>query len=355
MIINQWVPAAHRGDAIGDSARRVRDLLRAMGHESGLFALTIDDELRGDVRPFSDPASRSGDLTVFHFALPSPMTEPFARLDGGRVLQYHNITPAHFFTPYDPQLFRLASLGRRELATLVGHVDLALGDSEYNRQELAALGFAPTGVMPIAVNTRRVTDAPPRPALERVLAEEGWANFLFVGRIAPNKRIEDHIKLAEVYKRYVDEEYRFVFVGRHDTVPSYYAAIRQLMLEFKMPEERFWFTGPVPDEDLATYYRAARVYVSLSEHEGFCVPLLEAMAADVPVLAYAAGAVSETLGGAGVTFAPKDLEFAAELLGELAYDDDLRARVIAGQRARLPAFGDEAITAGLERLVGRFA
>jgi glycosyltransferase involved in cell wall biosynthesis len=355
MIVNQWVPAAHRGDAIGDSARRVRDMLRAMGHESDLFALTIDDDLRGDVRWFSERGARLGDVTIFHFALPSPMTEAFAHLDGGRVLQYHNITPAHFFAPYDPPLFRLASLGRRELATLVGHVDLALGDSDYNRQELAALGFAPTGVMPIAVNTRRLTGAPPRPAVERLLTEEGWANFLFVGRIAPNKRIEDHIRLAEVYKRYVDEEYRFVFVGRHDAVPSYYATIRALMLEFRMPEERFWFTGPVPDEDLAAYYRAARVYVSLSEHEGFCVPLLEAMAADVPVLAYAAGAVPETLGGAGVTFTPKDLEFAAELLGDLAYDDDLRGQVIAGQRARLTAFSDASMTAGLERMVAEFA
>ena len=101
MTVNQWVPAAHRGDAIGDSARRVRDLLRAKGHGSDLFALTIDDDLRDDVRPFADPAARTGDVTIFHYALPSPMTAAFATLPGGRVLQYHNITPAHFFAGYD--------------------------------------------------------------------------------------------------------------------------------------------------------------------------------------------------------------------------------------------------------------
>ena len=111
MIIHQWVPAAHRGDAIGDSARKVRDLLREMGHDSDVFALTIDDDLRNDVRPFGDPAASRGDITIFHFALPSPMTEPFARLTGGKVLQYHNITPAAFFAPYDAGLFRLAALG----------------------------------------------------------------------------------------------------------------------------------------------------------------------------------------------------------------------------------------------------
>src|SRR5256885_2892782 len=342
MLINQWVPAAHRGDAIGDSARRVRDLLRHMGHESELYALTIDDELKHDVRPFGESAATRGDLTIFHYALPSPMTAGFASLDSGRILQYHNVTPASFFAPYDPSLFRLASLGRQELATLAGRVELALGDSEYNRQELEALGFAPTGVFPIAVDTSRVTRSVDCPALDLIL-DDGLVNFLFVGRIAPNKKIEDHIKLAEQYKRYIDAYYRFIFVGRYDVVPRYYAAIRALMDEYKLLPERFIFTGPVPDAELAAYYRASSVYISLSEHEGFCVPLVEAMAMDVPVLAYSAAAVPDTLGGAGVQFAPKDLEHAAELLGMLALEDEPRGRVLAGQRRRLNDFGDSMI------------
>ena len=350
MIVNQWVPAAHKGDAIGDSARRVRGLLREMGHESDLYAMTIDDDLRGDVIPWTDPGATRGDLTIFHFALVSPMTDAFARLASGRVLQYHNVTPAHFFAGYDAAIYRLAMLGREDLKSLVGHTDLAFGDSEYNRQELESLGFTNTGVFPIAVDTARITGAPRRPALEKVLEEEGWLNFLFVGRIVPNKKIEDHIKLAEQYKRYVDEQYRFIFVGKTDATPKYYAAVQSLIERFRMPEGRFIFTGPVPDDDLATYYRMADVYISLSEHEGFCVPLLEAMAADVPVLAFSAAAVPDTLGGAGVQFAPKDLEYAAELLGELAYNDTLRAQVIAGQRRRLADFGDDRIRIELERL-----
>jgi glycosyltransferase involved in cell wall biosynthesis len=350
MIINQWVPAAHRGDAIGDSARRVRGMLRAAGHESDIYALTMDDELRGDVRSFGDPAARQGHITIFHFALPSPMTEAFAALPGARVLQYHNITPAGFFAPYDPQLFRLAALGRQELRSLAGRVDVALGDSEFNRQELQALGFGNTGVMPIAVNTGRITSAPRRPALETFLGD-GLINILFVGRIVPNKRIEDHIRLAEMYKRYVDSYYRFIFVGRYDGVPRYYAMIRALLVEYRMLPDRFFFTGGVPDEDLAAYYRWADCYVSLSEHEGFCVPLVESMAADVPVLAYAAGAVPETLGGAGVLFAPKDLEFAAEMLGTLVYDRPVRERVLEGQRRRLLDFAPERIEARLHEVL----
>ena len=307
MIVHQWVPAAHKGDAIGDSARRVRDLLRGLGHESEVFALTIDDDLKGDVRPFADPAAKRGDATIFHYALPSRMTDTFGSLDGARVLQYHNVTPARYFAPYDPALFRLASLGRRDLATLAGRVDIALGDSEYNRQELESMGFGPTGVFPIAVDTARITQPSRRPALEDMLADDELVNFLFVGRIAPNKKIEDHIRLAEHYKRYVDAYYRFIFVGRYDVVPQYYSMIRGLMTEYRLLNDRFIFTGPVPD----------------------------------------------TLGGAGVQFAPKDLEYAAELLGLLAFDDGLRAKVIAGQRRRLEDFGDARILRELEAMLRR--
>lgn len=328
----------------------MRDLLRRMGHDAEIYALTIDDSLLGDVRPFADPDATRGDLTIFHFALPSPMSEAFGRLSNGRVLQYHNVTPASYFAPYDPMLFRLASIARTELATLVGRVDLALGGSEYNRRELESLGFNPTGVLPLAVNLARVTQRPDRPALAQTL-DDDFVNFLFVGRIAPNKKIEDHLRLAEHYKRYVDAYYRFIFVGKYDAVPRYYSSIRALMSEYRLLDERFVFTGPVPDEDLAVYYRHAAVYVSLSEHEGFCAPLLEAMATDVPILAFAAAAVPETLGGAGVQFAPKDLEYGAELLGALAFDDALRARVIAGQRRRLDDFGEARLTRELTALV----
>jgi L-malate glycosyltransferase len=334
MIINQWVPAAHRGDAIGDSARRVRELLRAHGHQSDLYALTIDEDLRGDVLPYSDGGARRGDVTIFHFALPSPMTDAFATLSGRKVLQYHNITPASFFAAYDPQLFRLAALGRQELQSLAGRVDLALGDSEFNRQELEELGFSPTGVLPIAVNTSRITDAPRRPALEKILGD-GLINILFVGRIVPNKRIDDHIRLAEMYKRYVDYYYRFIFVGRYDAVPSYFAQVQALITEFEMLPDRFWFTGPVPDEDLGAFYRWADAYVSLSEHEGFCVPLVEAFQMGVPVVARAATAVPATLDGGGVMYEDTDPNHVASILDAVLSDGGLRAQVIATQEQAL--------------------
>lgn len=354
MVINQWIPAAHRLDAVGDSARRMRTSLRAMGHDSDIFALTIDEDLRDDVLPWTEDGTRGADITIYHYALPSPLSAPFARLTSGRVLLYHNVTPAHFFAPFDANVFRLARAGRAELATLVGIPDLALGVSEFNRAELESMGFERTGVLPLAIDLDRLTKAPDRPAIRKMLTDD-WANILFVGRVVPNKKIEDHIFLAEHYKRYVDARYRFVFVGKYDLMPAYYAMIRSLIAEFRMLPERFVFTGPLPDEELAAVYRSSHAYVSLSEHEGFCAPLVEAMAMDVPVLAYAAGAVPETLGGAGVMFSPKDFEPAAELLGQLIYDESLRARVIERQRARAAEFTGDRVGRDLRSLVSRFS
>jgi glycosyltransferase involved in cell wall biosynthesis len=353
MVINQWIPTAHRGDAIGDSARRVRDVLRRLGHRSDIYAMVIDENMATEARPFAEDAARQGDITIFHFALPSPMTEAFAALPRGRVLQYHNVTPAHFWAPYAPEIFRLAMIARQELASLAGRTELAYGDSEYNCQELRALGFSRTSVFPIAVDVDRIVNAEPVPALDTWL-NDGLTNFLFVGRMVPNKRIEDIVRLAEYYKRYVDAYYRFIFVGRTDGVPRYYNMVRALIAELGWLQDRFLFTGPVPDNELAAYFRASSVYISMSEHEGFCVPLLEAMAADVPILAYASTAIPDTLGGAGVVFAPKDFEATAELLGILAFDDDTRSRVIQGQRQRLASFVGSRIDEACSSLVRQF-
>jgi glycosyltransferase involved in cell wall biosynthesis len=351
VIVNQWLAAAHRNDAVGDSARILRDLFRSWDHESEIYALTVDDDLVGDVRPWHHSGAKQGDLTILHYAIPSPMSAALATLPGTRVLLYHNMTPPFFFAPFDAGITRMAAAGRRDLATLVGRVDLALGVSDYNRRELETMGFDPTGVLPLAVDLERLRSARRVPSVEQWL-QDGLVNILFVGRIAPNKKIEDHIRLAEQFKRYVDSFYRFIFVGRYDAVPHYYATIRALIAEYKMLPDRFWFVGAVPNEELAAYYRNAHAYVSLSEHEGFCAPLVEAMAMDVPVLAYAEAAVPETLGGAGLSFAPKDLEYAAELLGSLIYDEPVREGVLAGQRRRVQDFTLERLAPRVREALG---
>jgi glycosyltransferase involved in cell wall biosynthesis len=346
MRVNQWLPAAHQGDAIGDEALRIREVLRRAGFDSEVYALTVDDEVRREVRPF-ERASADGpaDLTLLHFALPSPLSRAFAALAGRKLLLYHNLTPSSYFIGLDDELARIGWEGREELSALAGVADLALGDSEFNRRELERLGYRRTGVLPILLDFSRYR-LPPSPVVEAMLDDQR-ANFLFVGRVFPNKRYEDLLRLAFFYKKYVSENFRFLLVGRAGRMERYQQAIEARAESWGLRPAEFAFTGHLAWEDLLACYRSADVFVSMSEHEGFAVPLVECMLLDLPILAYAAGAVPDTLGGAGVIFREKKFEEIAEMAHLLATDGALAERVVAGQRERLTRFAPERVEAEL--------
>jgi glycosyltransferase involved in cell wall biosynthesis len=344
--VDQWVPTLHRGDAIGDSARLMRDAFRSWGHTADVYALELDPDLEGDGRRFAEWRAGGGDdVVVLHYALPSPLTGALREHRGRRVLLHHNITPAEYFVGWDPEMVRICTLGRQELGSLVPHVDLGLADSEFNRLELEELGFGRTGVLPIYLDFRRYRERP-SPVLRRML-EDGRTNLLFVGRLAPNKRPEDLIRLASCWKRLLAPDVRLVLVGKLPRRRAYFDALQALAYEEGFTPSEVVFLGHVDHRDLLAAYASARLFVSMSEHEGFGVPLVESMLTGVPVLAYSAAAVPHTLGGAGVQFTEKRLPEVAELAWRLADDERLRATVRAGQERRLAAFAPAAIESAL--------
>ena len=350
MRIDQWVPALHRGDAIGDSARLMRDAFRSWGHRADVYALSLDEDLRGDGLPWSawSPGA-AGDAVILHYALPSPLTAALAAHRGRRVLIHHNITPPEFFAGYDEEMVRICTIGREELVTLRDQVDLALGDSEFNRQELEAAGFARTGVLPIYLDFARYQE-PPGPVVARELAD-GRTNVLFVGRLVPNKRQDDLIRMCAYWKRYISPEVRLVLVGKPPRRRGYLGALQALMSEQGMTPWDVVFAGHVDHRDLLACYRTASVFVSMSEHEGFGVPLVESMILDVPVLAYRAGAVPFTLGGSGVLFDEKRMDEVAEMASRLAAPGPLREGVLQAQARRREDFAPRAVEAALKAYV----
>ena len=350
MRIDQWVPALHRGDAIGDSARLMPDAFRSWGHTADVYALELDADLEGDGRRFSEwTPGGADDLVILHFALPSQLSAAFREHRGRRVLLHHNITPPECFAGWDDEMVRICRIGREELASLAAIADLGLADSEYNRRELEALGARRTGVLPIYLDFSRYRE-PPNPVLRRMLSD-GLTNLLFVGRLAPNKRPDDLIRLASYWKRYISPEVRLVLVGKLPRRRGYFDALQAFAYEEGLTPAEVVFTGHVAHDDLLACYAAARVFVSLSEHEGFGVPLVESMLMRVPVLAYAVTAVPFTLGDAGVQISEKRLAEAAELAHVLASDEALRASVLAGQDRRLAAFAPAAVEGALRRYV----
>jgi glycosyltransferase involved in cell wall biosynthesis len=350
MRIDQWVPALHRGDAIGDSARLMRDAFRSWGHAAEVYALELDPDLSGDGRPFSEwRAGGSGDVVLLHYALPSPLTEALKAHRGRRVLLHHNITPPQFFAGWDEEMVRICTLGREQLGSFAAHVELALADSEFNRLELEALGFRRTGVLPIYLDFHRYRE-PANPVLRNLL-DDGLTNLLFVGRLAPNKRPEDLIRLAAYWRRYIAPDVRLLLVGKWWARGQYFDRLQAFAYELDFTPWEVVFLGHVDHDDLLACYASARVFVSMSEHEGFGVPLVESMLMRVPVLAFAAAAVPYTLGGSGVQFERKDLAEVGEMAHLLATDESLRAAVLAGQDRRLPAFASAAVESALRGYV----
>jgi L-malate glycosyltransferase len=348
--IDQWVPALHRGDAIGDSARLMRDAFRSWGFSADVYALELDADLQGDGRRFSEwRPGGPDDAVILHYALPSPLTAALKDHSGRRVLLHHNITPPEFFTRYDPEMARICAIGRAELQSLRDHVDLGLADSEFNRRELEEAGFRRTGVLPIFLDFARYRE-PPASVFGRLLGDDR-TNLLFVGRVAPNKGHDDLIRLASYWKRFISPDVRLLLVGKLPKRRHYFDALQSLMYEEGFTPWEVVFTGHLDHHDLLACYRRAAVFVSMSAHEGFGVPLVEAMLMDLPVLAYKAGAVPFTLGDAGVQFDEKALAEVAEVGYRLATDPMLRDAVLAAQRRRVQDFAPAVVEASLKKYV----
>jgi glycosyltransferase involved in cell wall biosynthesis len=362
MRIDQWVPALHRGDAIGDSALLMRDAFRSWGHEADVWAPDIDPDIEGEGRPYAEFAREAGtgarNVVILHYALPSPMSEDLLAFRGRRVLLHHNVTPPEFFVPWDPEMVRICARGREEVARFRGRVNLALADSEFSRRELEGMGFDRTGVLPIYIDFARYREEP-GPVMRRML-EDGRTNVLFVGRLAPNKRQEDLIRLASYWKRFVSPAVRLVLVGRFPRRATghglrlrahYQDALQAFAYEEGLTPEEVFFAGHVEHDDLLACYATADVFVSTSEHEGFGVPLVEAMLMGVPVLARRAAAVAFTLGEGGVTFDGREIAEIAEMARALVTDQALRGKVLTAQERRLAALAPAAVEAELRRLI----
>ncbi len=330
--VHQLLPALHAGDAVGNEALLLQAALRRAGLASEIFAGHVDPALLGRSRALRE-AEAAGEATwLFHFGPDSPAGRLFPHLAGTRVLRYHNITPPPLLAEHAPALARLCGAGLAEVRALAASAHLGLGASEFNSRELHAMGYARTAVLPLVADLERVRTASPSRVLARLLGD-GRRNLLVVGRLAPNKRVEDAIAVFAVFQRMFDPRARLLIAGGWEGFEGYRASLERRANALRA--ERVLFLGRVADDELAACYQSAAALVCTSEHEGVGVPLLEGMACGVPVFAYDAGAVRETLDGAGVLLADKRPDEWAGALDRVLADRALRAAVVAGQHAAL--------------------
>jgi glycosyltransferase involved in cell wall biosynthesis len=288
-----------------------------------------------------EEAARAGEKValILHYSIDSPLNDIFKKAKNvSRALIYHNLTPERWYYSYNPRVVKDLERGREELPELLKLVDLPLADSEFNRQELSAFGCKRAEVLPLLIDSAKWSVAS-NPGIRGVLKGHGGTNILHVGRFAPNKCVEDIIKAFYFYHHKIEQKSKLWLIGSDIDTEIYSFELRMLITELRL-REAVEIVGQVADTELRAFYENADTYLCMSEHEGFCVPLIEAMHFGCPVVAFDSSAVSETLGSAGLLLRRKSPAEVAELIHLVNTDRALRSELIARGHKRAAEFGE---------------
>jgi glycosyltransferase involved in cell wall biosynthesis len=345
VAVHQFIPTLNPRDASGTHTILLRDILRRAGWRSDIFAEAIHDDLAHEgYKHWTYPDHAApGDVLIYQFSTSSAVATFLSERVEPLVLDFHNFTgPAHF-AGWEPHTQARAALAADDLALLAPQAVLGLADSHFNEVSLRRAGCRATKVVPVLVDYQRVATEPdPRVAAElQALKADGGVDILFVGRVVPSKAQHDLIKTLFAYHRLYDGQARLHLVGGTSSY-SYSKALRAYVDDLGLTGA-VRICGEVSDGALAAYFAAADVYVSLSEHEGFGVPLIEAMTAGVPVVARAVGAVGETVGEAALLLTRQDPSYVAAAVHRVSTDAALRHLVAVG-RKRVDALSLSAVT-----------
>ncbi len=336
--LHQFTAGFAKGDAISNEALTLRAIFRSWGLQSDIFSESrrILPEMRREIRDVSLVAAglRPDDAVLLHLSIGSPVNGLFGSLACRKVILYHNVTPPRFFQSLHPSTGWALEEGLAQVKALAGAAEVNLADSRFNASELEAVGYRDVRVLPLVFDPARLNAPPDRRRLREW--RDGRTNVLFVGRIAPNKKIEDLLLAFAHYQKTVEPESRLLLAGSWAGCERYRQILAAQVRRLGLPSVEF--LGSVSQPVLQACYAAADLFLCMSEHEGFCIPVLEAMVLGVPVLAFAAAAVPETMDGAGVLLARKDFPEMAELMGRLCRDRALREGVLAGQRERVKRY-----------------
>ncbi len=334
--VDQVIPSLASRDAIGVHTRTLRDALRAAGVDSDIYYGNCTPDVAHEGRPLVDLGrAQRGRWLLYQSSIGSPVYDVLATREEPKLVNYHNITPAPLLADWEPAVGYEVALGRAQLERLAPESRLAVADSAFNEEELRQAGYRDTAVVPLLIDMTATGD-PPDPALAERLArakERGGADLLYVGKISPHKAPHDLVKMLSVYRQLYDPDARLHLVGSplgERYGPALAGFVERLGLTGAVS-----VTGSVTSGELEAYFRAADVYECASDHEGFCVPLVEAMGHGVPVVAYGVTAVPETVGSGGLLVEDKAPLVFAAAVDRVQRDAALRERLAAGAADRV--------------------
>ncbi|MCR5600484.1 MAG: glycosyltransferase [Ruminococcus sp.] len=348
MRVIQLLPTLSFGDAIGNDTIALMGAIKELGYSTEIYAENIDKRLPEGIAKKVDKLRdlKKDDVLIYHKSTGTDLTFRIEEFKCRRIMVYHNITPPEFFRPYSTAATQLTEHGYKGVKFLRDKVDYVLADSSFNKGELLKMGYScPIDVRPILIKFEDYNQAPDEATIKKY--SDGKKNLVFVGRIAPNKKQENVISAFFCYKK-LNPDSRLILVGSPTGMENYHERLVKYANALGIGDDVI-FPGHIKFSEILAYYRLADAFVCMSEHEGFCVPLVEAMFFNVPVIAYDTSAISDTLGGSGVLLDNNDPVFAAAVIDRVLTDEKLRESIIAGQRRRLEDFSYERIKATFDK------
>lgn len=345
MRIFQLLPTFSVGDAIGNEVLVINQMLLRHGYETYIVAANVSvrngRKINSKVKTISHAEEFcENDIIIYHFSIGHPMNQMLIHCRGKKILRYHNITPPEFFKGYDWISYENCRAGYKQLMDIKEKIDVCIADSEYNAEDLRKAGYkCPIQVLPIVLSMKEYSQRPAWKTFKRY--RDNWTNILFTGRVVPNKKHEDVIDVFYYYKKYINDNSRLIFAGNFDSDGLYYKDLCRYIERLKLQD--VIFTGYLDFKELAACYHLADLFLCMSQHEGFCVPLVEAMIYGIPIIARSQTAVKETMGQAGILLEDADPKLIAELVEMVLMDNGLRTKIIQSEQERLKYFDENRI------------
>ena len=343
MKIINMLPVLAFGDAVGNDTVAIHKSLKKAGYDSCIVASVIDQRItEKPLKSAEDLSFITGeDLILYHLSTGHELNRRFLRLPGHKIVRYHNITPPEFFGGYNKDAMINCMEGYIHAAEIASVAEFCFADSAYNKSELLRMGYtAPCEVSPILIPFSDYEKEPDAEVLRDMA--DGKTNLLFTGRIAPNKRQEDVIAAFYDYHKYYNPDSRLILVGNYAGMEKYYDSLMRYIDGLGI-REHVIFPGHISFAKILAYYRSAHLFLCMSDHEGFCVPIVEAMYFGIPIVAKNTTAVGETLGGGGILLKDQDPAIAAAAIHRLLTDSKLKERCKERQQARLRDFDHDRI------------
>ena len=328
--VHQFVSTISPRDAVGNIVVSIQKILQESGYNSEIYAETIHPEMKKYAKSHTKyNKENSDDILIYHHGFASNLVDYLLLLKNKIILIYHNITPASFFVELDDETVAGCIRGREQLDQLRDKVIMSLAFSKYSEEELIQKKFKNTAVIPAIIDLKKAISR------ENVYLEKKSDNSLkviCVGRIVPHKKIEDVLKIFAFYQC-INNNSKLFLIGKFDESDSYFLWLKNIIKNIDL--KNVIFINDVSDEELASHYAKADIYLSMSEHEGFCIPLVESMFHHVPIVAFDAGAVHETLDHSGILIQEKNYEEIAEIIDLINEDKTLKEKLIENQNKRL--------------------